>query len=134
MTAPSLTINANYGGRTSTRIAFLIAGLVMSAWAPLMPPAKARIGLDEGELGLLLLGLGVGSIVTMPFAGHLTARYSCRPVLRFAKVLHPVDRFIRGKATIGCGHQRYRLNIHSMRPTPAQSAPDGTQLADKGHY
>ncbi|WP_124362822.1 MFS transporter [Pseudomonas sp. R3-52-08] len=81
MTTSSLAINANYGERTSTRIAFLIAGLVMSAWAPLVPLAKARTGLDESGLGLLLLGLGVGSIVAMPFAGHLTARYGCRPVI-----------------------------------------------------
>ncbi len=53
----------------------------MSAWAPLVPLAKARTGLDESGLGLLLLGLGVGSIVAMPFAGHLTARYGCRPVI-----------------------------------------------------
>ena len=81
MTTSSLAINTNYGERTSTRIAFLIAGLVMSAWAPLVPLAKARTGLDESGLGLLLLGLGVGSIVAMPFAGHLTARYGCRPVI-----------------------------------------------------
>ncbi|AZE55195.1 Membrane protein mosC [Pseudomonas synxantha] len=86
MTMSSLAINTNYRERTSTRIAFLIAGLVMSAWAPLVPLAKARTCLDESGLGLLLLGLlllglGVGSIVAMPFAGHLTARYGCRPVI-----------------------------------------------------
>jgi hypothetical protein len=38
----------------------------MSAWAPLVPLAKERTGLDEGGLGLLLLGLGLGSIAAMP--------------------------------------------------------------------
>ena len=39
----------------STRIAFFIAGFGIAAWAPLVPYAKARAGLDEGTLGLLLL-------------------------------------------------------------------------------
>jgi MFS family permease len=64
----------------STRIAFFIAGLGIAAWAPLVPYAKARAGLDEGTLGLLLLCLGVGSILAMPMAGLLSTRFGCRRV------------------------------------------------------
>ncbi|MDR6918208.1 MFS family permease [Pseudomonas sp. 3296] len=64
----------------STRIAFFIAGLGIAAWAPLVPYAKARAGLDEGTLGLLLLCLGVGSILAMPMAGLLASRFGCRRV------------------------------------------------------
>ncbi|MBD1587036.1 MFS transporter [Pseudomonas typographi] len=67
--------------RFSTRIAFFIAGLCMSAWAPLVPLAKARAQLDEGTLGILLLGLGAGSILTMPLAGHLSSLRGCRWVM-----------------------------------------------------
>ena len=77
----SLAIRENHGERASTRIVFLITGIAMSAWAPLVPLVKARTGLDEGGLGLLLLGFGIGSIVAMPFAGYLTARFGCRPVI-----------------------------------------------------
>ena len=65
----------------STRIAFFIAGLGIAAWAPLVPYAKARAGLDEGTLGLLLLCLGVGSILAMPMAGLLATRFGCRRVV-----------------------------------------------------
>ncbi|PYB80431.1 MFS transporter [Pseudomonas koreensis] len=64
----------------STRVAFFIAGLGIAAWAPLVPYAKARAGLDEGTLGLLLLCLGVGSILAMPLAGILATRFGCRRV------------------------------------------------------
>ena len=89
MNAPSpvLVPTANHSERMSTRIAFLIAGLLMSAWAPLVPLVKARTGLDDGGLGLLLLGLGGGSIVAMPFAGYLTAHYGCRPVVIWATIV-----------------------------------------------
>ena len=70
--------------RLSTRIAFFIAGLAMAAWAPLVPYAKARTGVDEGTLGLLLLALGAGSMTTMPLTGALTARIGCRKVILLA--------------------------------------------------
>jgi predicted MFS family arabinose efflux permease len=71
----------------STRIAFLIAGFGVAAWAPLVPFAKARIGIDDGVLGLLLLCLGAGSIVAMPLAGALSARFGCRAVITTSAVL-----------------------------------------------
>ncbi|WP_126363152.1 MFS transporter [Pseudomonas fluorescens] len=77
----ALSGSDNYGERVSTRIVFLITGIVMSAWAPLVPLVKTRTGLDDGGLGLLLLVFGIGSIVAMPFAGYLTARFGCRPVI-----------------------------------------------------
>ena len=67
--------------RHATRLGFFIAGLVMAAWAPLVPFAKARLALTEGMLGLLLLGLGIGSILAMPLAGAAVARLGCRRVL-----------------------------------------------------
>lgn len=65
----------------ATRVAFFVAGFGMAAWAPLVPYAKLRLGIDEGTLGLLLLSLGAGSIVAMPMAGALAARFGCRAVI-----------------------------------------------------
>jgi predicted MFS family arabinose efflux permease len=71
----------------STRISFFIAGFVIAAWAPLVPYAKARAGIDDAVLGLILLCLGIGSIVTMPVAGALAARFGCRLVIAIASLL-----------------------------------------------
>jgi len=67
--------------RVSTRLAFLAAGMAMSAWAPLVPYAKARMGIEQAELGALLLCLGVGSMTAMPLTGILAARFGCRLVI-----------------------------------------------------
>ena len=75
------------GQQRATRIVFFITGLGMAAWAPLVPFAKARVGINEGVLGLLLLCLGVGSMVTMPLAGALAARVGCRAVVVGATLL-----------------------------------------------
>ena len=71
----------------STRIAFFTAGFGIAAWAPLVPYAKARAGLDDATLGLLLLCLGAGSILAMPISGVLATRYGCRRVFSAGTLL-----------------------------------------------
>ena len=75
-TAPSVgAVNDVPGAREriATRIAFFIGGFAISAWAPLIPFAKHKLALDDGQLGLMLLCLGVGSVLMMPLAGGLAA-------------------------------------------------------------
>lgn len=78
--------------RLAIRLVFLANGAVLAGWAPLVPLAKARLGLDEGQLGLVLLALGAGAILAMPLAGPLIARHGSRAVsiaagLAFAALL-----------------------------------------------
>ncbi|GFE74566.1 MULTISPECIES: MFS transporter [Novosphingobium] len=67
--------------RFATRAAFLVAGFGLACWAPLVPLAKARLGVDDGTLGLLLLCLGLGSVAAMQLAGPLTSRIGARPAV-----------------------------------------------------
>lgn len=64
-----------------TRIIFLINGLGMSAWAPLVPFARDRLQLSGASLGALLLCLGIGSLAAMPVTGTLVGRFGCRRVM-----------------------------------------------------
>lgn len=65
----------------ATRAAFFLPGFATAAWAPLVPFAKTRTGLDDGSLGLVLLCLGAGSLLSMPLAGMFAARHGCRAVM-----------------------------------------------------
>ncbi|WP_206240590.1 MFS transporter [Novosphingobium terrae] len=67
--------------RLATRLAFFVAGFAIACWAPLVPFAKARLGLDDATLGLLLLCLGSGSVAAMMVSGTLTSRFGTRPVI-----------------------------------------------------
>lgn len=62
----------------SYRLTFLLSGMALGAWAPLVPFARDRAGIEEAELGLLLLCFGLGSLLAMPLAGWLTTRKGCR--------------------------------------------------------
>ncbi|NTF42720.1 MFS transporter [Rhizobium rhizogenes] len=67
--------------RLATRLAFLIAGFGIACWAPLVPFAKTRLGVDDGVLGILLLCLGLGSVAAMLATGMLSARYGSKPII-----------------------------------------------------
>lgn len=67
--------------RLATRLCFFAAGFAMACWAPLVPFAKANVGVGDGELGLLLLCLGIGSVVAMPLTGWFSARIGAKPMI-----------------------------------------------------
>jgi len=70
-----------FATQIATRVIFFIAGMGMSAWAPLVPYAKARATLSDASLGGLLLFLGVGSLAAMPLTGILASKYGCKAVI-----------------------------------------------------
>ncbi|KAA9353223.1 MFS transporter [Larkinella humicola] len=67
--------------RKATQLIFLVCGLGMSSWAPLIPLAKDRLALNDANLGLLLLLLGGGSMLMMPTSGWLVNRFGSRRVM-----------------------------------------------------
>ncbi len=71
----------------ATRIAFIANGLAFASWAPIIPFAKANTGVDETALGLLLLCLGIGSVISMPITGWLCARHGTRPMILISAMI-----------------------------------------------
>jgi MFS family permease len=67
--------------RLATRLSFFVAGFLMACFAPLVPFAKANVGVGEGELGLILFCLGVGSIIAMPLTGWISAQIGSKPMI-----------------------------------------------------
>lgn len=68
--------------RRAVSAMFLANGFVMGAWAPQIPLLLPRHGIDEAVLGLLILGLGLGAVGAMLFAGRLIARFGAARTLR----------------------------------------------------
>ncbi|EHD22592.1 MULTISPECIES: MFS transporter [Brenneria] len=73
--------------QAATRSAFFIAGFAMASWAPLVPFVKNRLAINDASLGMLLLSLGIGSLLAMPFSGWLTGKLGCRTVILLAGAL-----------------------------------------------
>jgi predicted MFS family arabinose efflux permease len=70
-----------YAAKRSTRLIFLVSGIGMSAWAPMVPYAKARLELDDAQLGLALLAFGGGSMLSMPLVGWLAHKLGNRTLI-----------------------------------------------------
>ncbi|GLQ89437.1 MFS transporter [Dyella flagellata] len=73
--------------RRATRLIFLVSGMAMSAWAPMVPYVKLRLGLDDAQLGSALLAFGGGSMLSMPFVGLLAHRLGNRTMIMAAGLL-----------------------------------------------
>ena len=78
------TIQPGIPQQQATRAVFFVAGFGTASWAQLVPLLKERLGIAEDVLGLLLLCIGIGSLLTMPLSGAAAARLGCRRVLAAA--------------------------------------------------
>ena len=66
---------------------FFIGGFGTATWAPLVPLLRERLMVGDDVLGMLLLCIGVGSLLTMPLSGALAMRLGCRRVVMTASIL-----------------------------------------------
>lgn len=71
----------------ATRAFFFIGGFGTATWAPLVPLLRERLMVGDDVLGMLLLCIGVGSLLTMPLSGALAMRLGCRRVVMTAAIL-----------------------------------------------
>lgn len=77
-------------GWRAVAAAFLLNGLLFGAWAARVPAFKNEFDLQPGTLGILLLALAGGAIVTFPVAGVLSERWGAdRLTIRCAWAYSP---------------------------------------------
>jgi len=74
--------------RSATRAIFFVTGMAMGLWAALVPYAQMRTHAEAGQLGLLLLCLGGGSLIAMLGSGRIIGLAGCRRVIVVSVVLY----------------------------------------------
>lgn len=57
---------------------FCLLGFQYATWVSRLPALKAELGLDEAEIGLMLMVCGVGAAVSFPLVAHLMRRLGSR--------------------------------------------------------
>ena len=67
-----------------TAMTFFLNGAVFGGWAAQVPRATQRLQMDEGTLGLILLGMGIGAVAAMAFSGRMIARYGAGLLIRLS--------------------------------------------------
>ncbi len=122
--------------RLATRLAFFVAGFGIACWAPLVPFAKARLAVNDAELGILLLCIGIGGVIAMVASGPFSARYGSRPVIiaggyAMAAIL-PLLAILPTPITLGLallafgaalGLLDVAMNVHAVEVERAEGRP-----------
>ncbi|MBD9732887.1 MFS transporter [Streptomyces sp. H28] len=66
---------------------FALDGFLFAGWVVRIPAIKQQTGASAGDLGLALLGVSAGAVVTMTLTGRLCRRYGSHPVTVACAVL-----------------------------------------------
>ncbi|WP_046507829.1 MFS transporter, partial [Streptomyces odonnellii] len=73
--------------RVVLTVFFALDGFMFAGWVVRIPAIKQRIGASESDLGLALLGVSAGAVVTMVVTGRLCRRFGSHPVTVVSAVL-----------------------------------------------
>src|SRR3954451_18327278 len=67
---------------------FILSGFAFASWASRIPQVRDALELSPRELGLVLLAIAVGSVISMPMAGLVVARLgTARTIAVMAAIL-----------------------------------------------
>ncbi|WP_413755939.1 MFS transporter [Streptomyces sp. MMBL 11-3] len=73
--------------RTALTVFFALDGFVFAGWVVRIPAVKEQTGASSSALGLALLGVSAGAVITMMLTGRLCRRYGSHPVTVVCGVL-----------------------------------------------
>ena len=85
--------------RRAIIVFFLVSGFGFATWASRIPTIQHRLGLNEAELGGVLLAMPAGLMLTLPLTGWLLQRFSSRQVMLVGAILYNVVLALLGWAT-----------------------------------
>ncbi|MGD9959548.1 MFS transporter [Nocardioides sp.] len=69
--------------RNAVALSFFLNGFGFASWISRIPEARHELSLSNGGLGLLLLAISAGSVLTLPSSGVLINRFGPGNVVRF---------------------------------------------------
>lgn len=74
--------------RVGVKLLFFMNGALFATWASRVPAVQAAHGLNNAELGLALLAMSSGAVLSMPLAGWLGARFGSARVCQVSAVVY----------------------------------------------
>jgi fucose permease len=92
-TAPDARLGAAV---RATYVAFIGAGFAFASWAARIPQVRDRLHLDPSELGLVLLSIAAGSVISLPLAGPIVHRLGSSRTVGMMALLLAVSLGIAG--------------------------------------
>ena len=69
--------------KNAIRAVFLVCGIGLASWAPMVPMVKERLSVNDETLGMLMLLIGAGALFMMPISTLLVNKYGTRVIIAF---------------------------------------------------
>ncbi len=76
-----LTRAQAYRWRNATFVVFMLPGLALASWVARVPAVRDSLEASTAQMGLLIFGMALGSIVGISASSHVTARFGARPIM-----------------------------------------------------
>jgi MFS family permease len=73
--------------RVALTVFFALDGFIFAGWVVRIPAIKEQTGASASDLGLALLGVSAGAVITMTLTGRLCRRFGSHPVTVVCAVL-----------------------------------------------
>ena len=73
--------------RLATFLVFAVNGAMIGTWVANIPWLQDHLGVSKATLGLCLLCMAAGALVSMPVTGHIVDRRSSASVTRWTTLL-----------------------------------------------
>ncbi|MFE9888377.1 MFS transporter [Streptomyces scopuliridis] len=86
--------------RAALFLFFLIPGLSISSWVTRTPDIRDQLDVSTAQMGIVLFGLSVGSMIGILSSGVLVARFGTRPVMGAATLLIILSMAVIGSGTM----------------------------------
>ncbi|WP_210518986.1 MFS transporter [Hymenobacter terricola] len=111
--------------RVAIALFFFVSGFGFATWASRIPIIQHRLGLNEAQLGAVLLALPAGLMLTLPVTGRLLQRFSSRQVMLAGAVLYNLALSLLGLAAhpwqlagllfcFGCSRNLLNLSVNAQ--------------------
>jgi MFS family permease len=85
--------------RTGLLATFFFMGFVSMAWVARIPEIRDANGLNNGQLGLILISSTVGAVIGAQLTGRLVHSYGTKAVIRVSIVIMPMGLVLMGFST-----------------------------------
>lgn len=84
MSGPQGAVGA---ARNAVLLTFAVNGFAFASWASRIPDVRHALGLSAPQLGLMLLGASIGSLLALPLSGPVVHRLGVTRVVRLGAVV-----------------------------------------------
>jgi fucose permease len=87
-TVPAVSAPASVSrARAAVFTVFALNGLIMASWISRVPATRDRLDLASSEIGLVLLAMSGGAVLSLPLAGAVIARIGPARTVRYGATL-----------------------------------------------